>query len=135
MSDPKTMMVDISLYCSRRGKEVPVKVPLAEAQAAADLHAQKAQISEDFAERVLSEPVLPDAVFLYKGQCVVLANVNERSDEAVRRALNLALGAEVFPVPPPVPRKKRDSDEDPQVEIEDEMAKAPSKQPRRAAAE
>lgn len=111
MADSK-FYVDVPLLCSRRKKEYPVRVPIEEAQAMVETAAKKSRMAEELRKQLAALPNLPDAVLLYKGQCVILANVNEKSDDAVKRALNQALGEDVFEVPEPTPRAKKDKSED-----------------------
>jgi len=109
MNDSKKLYVDVPLFCNRKKREYPVRMPIEEAQVAAEAADKKLKAAQALEQQLGTIPNLPDCILYYKGQAVILANVNEKSDDAVRRALNAAIGEDVYPVPEVKTREKKDA--------------------------
>lgn len=106
----KILYVDVPMFCSRKKKEYSVRLPIDEARELAAKAERKATAAKALDQQIQTIPDFPDCLLYYKGQAVILANVDARSDDAIRRALNLALGENVFPVPESKPRAAKSSE-------------------------
>jgi hypothetical protein len=111
MSSKSNILVEVPVHCSRKDKTLNARVPLDEAEAlvqGAETRTRNAQmLSKQFGE--VSPDQLPHLIVVYKGQVVILSTVHDSNDEAVKRALNAAIGSDAFEVPPPQKRKKSET--------------------------
>lgn len=111
MTTKSTFLVEVPIHCSRKDKTLNARVPYAEAEAlvqGAETRTRNAQmLSQQFSE--VSPDQLPHLIVVYKGKAVILSTVHDSNDEAVKRALNAAIGSDAFDVPPPQKRKKSET--------------------------
>lgn len=121
MSTTRNLLVSVPFVCSRTDKEHAVKVPVEEAQAFLAQMAAKEEAAAAVLAGINAMPVKPDVVIYYKGQCVVLANVHDKSDAAISRAFNEIANKDIFLLREPKSRKKGDKVEktdEPEIEAE-----------------
>lgn len=117
-----SLIVEIPFECSRKRKEVSTRMPLSEAEAFAENLAARAAFAEKLSADLSAVPAdkLPHLITVYKGKIVILSTVHDSNDDAIKRALNAAIGEDVFDVPPPVkraPKAPGAADASPDVEI------------------
>ena len=102
--------VEVAIPCSRKGKTLNARVPHNEVEAlvaGVDKRARNAQMMQEQFTQVPPDQ-LPHLIIVYKGQAVLLPTVHDSNDEAIKRALNAAIGSDAFDVPAPVKRKTGD---------------------------
>jgi hypothetical protein len=119
MSERAPVTVSIDFHCSRKNKDYPVSVPLAEAQAHVDLLEKKLAIATEVGKILAELDVLPDCVVLYKRKIVVLANVHESNDSVIGRLLNDVIQRDEYPTKEPKPRKRKAKVEEASAPVED----------------
>ncbi len=115
------IMVSVDFHCSRKNKVFPVRTPIREAQAHADMQVQKQAAANEIGQLISDLEVPPDCVVLYKGRCVVLANVHESNDSAVGRLLNEVVQQDSFPTKEPKKRTRKAAPVESVVEVETEI--------------
>lgn len=105
-----TTIVKLPIKCNRQDKEILESVAYEDiTTVVSNVDARKAN-AEKLAAIInqMSPDQVPHFVAIYKGSVVILPTVHASEDNAVKRALNAAVGCPadkpVFPVPPPKAR-------------------------------
>lgn len=112
--------VTVPYTCDRTGKTHNEPVLLQDASEFIKNMDVRKTVADEIGGYLAQLPVAPDLVLRYKGQTFILANVHEKSDDAIHKAINLILKKDVYELPPATPRKRKAKGEAAATEDEDE---------------